>query len=353
MSTFGQILQAVQDEDIARQRLSASDVVRRKQLKTLHELSGRNVVVYYSSWLQRQGPEHYFINQINDEDKHGFMAAFAGLDFSLGLDLILHTPGGDVAATESIIEYLRSKFDNNIRVIVPQISMSGGTMIALAAKEIIMGRHSNLGPIDPQIGNRPAIAILEEFDRAKAEILANSNAALLWQPILMQYFPTMLSHAKQSIAWAKEIGKKTLAEGMFKEEDDPNAKAEALVDFLISHDVHKAHGRHLHRTELRNQGLRIVDLESNDALQDAILSVHHACMLTVGNQNVGKLIENHNGIAHVKVVQMVAMPVPFAMPRPAPQSPPPAAPAQQQQPPKISLWQRLKLIFDLLSFRKP
>ncbi len=63
--------------------------------------------------------------------------------------MILHTPGGDIAATESIVDYLYCMFDKDIRVIVPQISMSAGTMIALASKEIVMGKHSNLGPIDP------------------------------------------------------------------------------------------------------------------------------------------------------------------------------------------------------------
>jgi hypothetical protein len=349
MATFGEVLQAIQDEDIARQRKSASDVIRRNLIKALHDLTGRNVVVYYSSWLQRQGPEFYFINQINDEDKHGIMATFAGLDFGRGLDLILHTPGGDVAATESIIDYLRSKFGSNIRAIVPQISMSGGTMIALAGKEIIMGTHSNLGPIDPQIGNRPAIAILKEFERARAEILADPNSALLWQPILQQYFPTMLSHAQQSIDWATQIGKKTLETGMFHGQQDATAKADAVVNYLISHDVHKAHGRHLHRTELKNQGLVIVDLENDAALQNAVLSVHHACMLTVGNQNVGKLIENHLGITYAKIVQQIVQRAPV---QPMPQPQPQPGPAQQVQP-RLTFFQRLKIALQLIFYRTP
>jgi len=73
------------------------------------------------------------------------MLAINKLDRSKGLDLILHTPGGDIAATESLVDYLYSMFDKDIRVIVPQISMSDGTMIALASKEIVMGKHSNLG----------------------------------------------------------------------------------------------------------------------------------------------------------------------------------------------------------------
>ena len=308
MATFGEILEQIQTE----QRLSPSDRVRRKCLAKLHELTERNLVVYYSGWLQKQGPENFSNVMINDEDKHGFMAAFAGLDFDKGLDLVLHTPGGDVAATESIIDYLRSKFGRDIRVIVPQISMSGGTMIALAATEIIMGRHSNLGPIDPQIGGRPAIAIIAEFEKARNDIAANPAHALLWQPILQQYAPTLLSSADQAIKWTREIGAKTLQEGLFYGDAEADRKSAELIEFLISHDLHRAHGRHLHRSELSQHGLNITELEKDDELQDAVLSVHHACMITVGNTPAAKLIENHLGIAHVKAVgqfQMVQMPM--------------------------------------------
>jgi hypothetical protein len=331
MPTFGAILKKIQEES----QVGPFDRVRRSYIKSLHEKTGRNVVVYYSGWLQKQGAQFFNSVQINDEDKHGFMAAFAGLDFEKGLDLVLHTPGGDVAATESIIEYLRSKFGRDIRVIVPQISMSGGTMIALAAREIVMGRHSNLGPIDPQIGGRPAIAIIEEFAKARADIEANPALALLWQPILQQYAPTILSAADQAIKWTREIGAKTLREGLFHGDDDAERKANDLVDFLISHDLHRAHGRHLHRGELSQRGLNILDLESDPGLQDAVLSVHHACMLTVGNSPAAKLIENHNGVAHLKLVGQIQVPMDVpAMPRqetPEPPSAPPATPAPVQE----------------------
>jgi len=301
MATFGEVLGQFQEETHRRHRESPQDFVRRTYLRKLHDLTGRNVVVYYSGWLQKQGPEHFLTTQINDEDKHGFMATFAGLDFSRGLDLILHTPGGDVAATESIIDYIRSKFNDDIRVIVPQISMSGGTMIALAGKTIVMGRHSNLGPIDPQLGGKPAIAILKEFEQAKAEITENPSVALVWQPILQHYQPTLLSFAKQSIDWAREIGKKALLDGMFKGAEAAEQKSAKIVEFMLSQDLHKAHGRHIHRNELQQIGLNILSLEDNPDLQDAVLTIHHACMLTVGNTAAGKLIENHNGIAHIKL----------------------------------------------------
>ncbi|MBB4395181.1 SDH family Clp fold serine proteinase [Bradyrhizobium sp. ERR14] len=347
MATFGKVLEQIQSES----RASPTDRVRRSFLKKLHDLTGRNVVVYYSGWLQKPGPENFSSVMINDEDKHGFMAAFAGLDFTKGLDLVLHTPGGDVAATESIIDYLRSKFGRDIRAIVPQISMSGGTMIALAASEIIMGRHSNLGPIDPQIGGRPAIAIIAEFEKARAEIAATPHLALLWQPILQQYAPTLLSTAEHAIRWTQEIGAKALREGLFADQEDAEDKAHQVVEFLISHDLHRAHGRHLHRNELSQRGLNILDLEGDDDLQDAVLSVHHSCMITVGNTPVAKIIENHLGIAHVKAIQQQVLlaqgpqmpmmpmpPTPVPMPAPMPPAPAPAPemPAEQAAPADVS-----------------
>lgn len=106
---------------------STFDVVRRQYLADLHQKTGRNVIAYYSGWLQKKDVQGV---EINDEDKNGLMTVVHQLDRSLGLDLVLHTPGGETAATESIVHYLRSMFGTNMRAIVPQLAMSGGTMIA-------------------------------------------------------------------------------------------------------------------------------------------------------------------------------------------------------------------------------
>ena len=66
-----------------------------------------------------------------------------------------------------IVKYLRTKFNNDISVIVPHLAMSAGTMIACSAKEIIMGKQSSLGPNDPQFNGVPAYSIKMEFEQAK------------------------------------------------------------------------------------------------------------------------------------------------------------------------------------------
>ena len=76
------------------------DKTRRKYLSIMHSITGRNVIAYYSSFLQKPNANNA---SIDDNDKNAFMQTVYGLDKSKGLDLILHTQGGSVAATESIV----------------------------------------------------------------------------------------------------------------------------------------------------------------------------------------------------------------------------------------------------------
>lgn len=163
-------------------------------LRKIESITRRNAIVYYSGWLKNNNPE----TQIGENDKNAFMNAVYQLDRSKGLDLILHTPGGDIAATEGIVNYLQSLFDGNIRAIIPQISMSAGTMIAISCKEIIMGRQSSLGPIDPQISGIACQMVISEFYKAAAEVKAEPTKLGLWREIISKYpvaFMTMCDNA--------------------------------------------------------------------------------------------------------------------------------------------------------------
>lgn len=97
------------------------DVVRQGYLAELHALTGRTVIAYYSGFLSK--PRTGGI-EINDDDKNGFMMCIHETDREAGLDLILHTLGGDLAATESLVHYLREMYGRDIRAIVPQIWQS-------------------------------------------------------------------------------------------------------------------------------------------------------------------------------------------------------------------------------------
>jgi ATP-dependent protease ClpP protease subunit len=280
------------------------DVIRRKYLQALHEQTGRNVIVYYSGWLQKPVLQNYgYVGfGVDDNDKNGLMATIHQLDRTKGLDIFLHTPGGDAAATESLVDYLRSMFGTDIRAIIPQLAMSAGTMIALSCKSIVMGKHSSLGPIDPQIGGIAAHGILEEFTMAADQIRTNPNTVHIWQPIIAKYQPTLIGACQKAIAWCDDMVKEWLIAGMFEGDADAQTKAESIVSELGSHALTKSHARHISMKRAQEIGINIVPLEENQEFQDAVLTVHHACIQTLTATNACKIIENHLGVASIEAV---------------------------------------------------
>ena len=292
MPNWNEVILEIQQEQAKNK--NPLDTVRRKYLHRVSEITERNVIAYYSGWLQKpKAPD----TAVNDKDKSGFMLTINKLDRSKGLDLILHTPGGDIAATESLVDYLYSMFGKDIRVIVPQISMSAGTMIAFASKEIMMGKHSNLGPIDPQMGGLACQAVLNEFEQAKNDITLNPHSASLWQVIISKYHPTFLLACKQAIDWSEKMVYEWLEKNMCAGD---KKMVEKIIKTFANHTVQKSHARHISKKECEDAGLIISDLEANQDLQDAVLTTHHAFMHTFSNTFCVKIIENQNGVAYIE-----------------------------------------------------
>ena len=224
------------------------------------------------------------------------MSVIHGLDKNKGLDLILHTPGGNLAATESLVDYLHAMFNqNNIRAIVPQIAMSAGTMIACSANSILMGKHSCLGPIDPQISGVAAHGIMEEFDRIYQEIKEDPDKVAIWHPILSQYGPTLIGECEKAVKWADGMVTKWLRNGMLKNKENKDDAIEKFLEDFRNPATTKSHGRQFPPQYCRRAGLKIESLERNQDLQDAVLSLHHVCMLTFEQTPACKIIENHDG----------------------------------------------------------
>jgi len=268
------------------------DFIRRKYLLELNKKRGRNVIAYYSGWLQRPG---ILETSISDDDKNGLMAVIHKLDRSNGLDILLHTPGGDMAATESIVDYLHKMFGNDIECFIPQIAMSGGTMIACSGKLIHMGKQSNIGPIDPQFGGIPAHGVIEEFEEAIAAAKNEPTSIPIWQTIISKYHPTFVGECRNAITLADDIVQEWLARNMFSDLVDPKKKAAQVTKALNNHSDTKIHARHIPIEKAKKIGLRIVDLEKDQNLQDLVLTVHHCFMHTFANSTCIKIIENHNG----------------------------------------------------------
>ena len=353
MPTWGEILteitqtgQLLQAQGIP---TSPFDIVRRKYLSAVATHTGRPTILYATAWLSNPTAPAQFVS-LTDDDMLGFMEAVHGLT-GPNLDLILHSPGGTASAAEQIVTYLRSKFEH-IRIIVPHMAMSAATMVACSADEIVMGKHSFLGPIDAQLimqtalGPRlvPAQAILEQFERALRDA-ADPVKLRAWAPMLSQYGPDLLVTSQNSVALAEDLVAEWLKLYMFKGQADAEAKGKAIGKWLSAHNTFKAHARPISRETLRSKGLTGVrDLEHDQIEQDLFLSVYHAIAHTFfSNPSAAKIVENHQGKAYIRhvaqPVQIIQVPVqpPPAQPPLQPQQP--AAPAPQPHP--DSFWRKL------------
>lgn len=269
---------------------SPEDVVRRKYLQKYHQYTGRNVIAYYSGWLAVGNHPNI---SVNDNDTNGFMNAIHGLDCSKGLDLFLHTPGGAIAAAEHLVAYLKSKFQNDMRAIIPQMAMSAGTMIACSCKSIVMGKQSALGPIDPQYNNVPAKGVVEEFKRAVEECTKNPGALPIWQMIISKYHPTFIDSCEKAWQRSLRMVKAWLSENMLsnsgKREIDQIVKRLAQIGHGSGHDTH------ISQEQAAAIGLNIEKMEDDQNHQDLLLTIHHAYMHTIEKHKIAKVIENHEG----------------------------------------------------------
>ncbi len=100
-----------------------------------------------------------FVRYVTVEDSEQVLRAIRLTPPDLPIDLVLHTPGGLLLAAEQIAHALR-RHPAKVTVMIPHYAMSGGTLIALAASEIVMDPNAVLGPVDPQLGEYPAVSIL-------------------------------------------------------------------------------------------------------------------------------------------------------------------------------------------------
>lgn len=280
---------------------TACDQIRKKYLSELAAFTSRPTIAYYSGFLQKRNPDgrYHPESAITDHDMNGMMAACHKMDRANGLDLLLHTPGGGIEATRAIVEYLYKVFGVTIRVIVPQIAMSAGTMIACAANEVVMGKHSCLGPTDPQIHGLAALGILAEAEQAIAEIKAEPARAVLWQAIFNKYPPAFISDCKRSVEGTRAMVRTWLKNGMLRGESNPEEAATYSTDKLMDYGGTSGHDHHFLIDKCRSIGLKIVEIEDDQTFQDKILSVHHSFMATFARTTAIKVVENSIGSAWI------------------------------------------------------
>ncbi|MFQ5873332.1 MAG: serine protease [Dehalococcoidia bacterium] len=309
MPTWGQILKELNASQAPSGRGPDFDGVRRKYLKALSEKTGRAVILYATAWLESRSIPPPDL-QIGLSDIQGLMEAVSNIE-ERELDLIIHSPGGSAEAAEAAVEYIRKRFEH-VRVFVPIAAMSAATMIALSADELVMGQHSQLGPIDPQFiismpeGSRsaPAKAILNQFELAKEQCRDPANLAA-WIPILRSYAPGLLTQCEDSRQLAMTMVSTWLARYMLAGEARAEQRAKEIAEWFANYEAFRSHGRRVGPEQVSAVGVKVTPLENDDELQDAVLSVHHATMHTFSRTAAAKIVENHHGRAWVKLSERV------------------------------------------------
>ena len=273
-----------------------------------------NIFLYGSAFLQKQDTPPNF-TMMMQEDINGIMNTLYGMKFIKNkkhrnkIIIVLHIPGGDSYAANSIVEYLQNKFDY-IEVIVPCVAMSAGAMLSLSSDCIIMGKQSQLGPIDPEvILNEKFVTandMITTFNKAKKEIAADPNLSLLWQPTLRDIKPGFIDGCEQALKSSEETLKRSLIERDLIIMDSNDSGKEKVAKKLLKHlngnyendnDQNKktrAHSRRIGIEDLKTicfpNNLNIELLEDNQKLQDEVMSAYHLMTILFEHSPITKII---------------------------------------------------------------
>ena len=176
---------------------------------------------------------------------------------------------------------------------MPHLALSAGTMIACASDRIVLGKHSSLGPTDPQVRGFPALGIIGEVDRALNDIEDDPRKKFFWQCVFEKYPPGFITDCERAKNVTQEILRKWLTNGMLRGSEDPEDKVNSILSNLMHFEGTTSHGHHFMLKECQEFGLKVEVLENDQKLQENVLSVHHAFVASLLHYGHIKLVENH------------------------------------------------------------
>ncbi|UCF99414.1 MAG: ATP-dependent Clp protease proteolytic subunit [Spirochaetaceae bacterium] len=292
-------VQDIYSEVQSRRVESAEDYVLKKYLKKVNKQTNRVVILYASAFTEKETAGR--VLQINRQDASCFTAVSSGME-SRELDLILHSPGGSVEATEQIVAYLRRRY-HHIRVIVPLCALSTATLLCCAADEVLMAEHAALGPIDPLVnwshqgGTYSATAhdIIKEYSIAQRNINNKKNDPVLWVERLNAYPPGLLATCKSQIQMCWDLAKNWLGRYMFHGEENAAQKAESVATWLSDLRGFTGSRRPISQAQAAAKGMKVDLLDTEESLLENVMAVFYAGLVKFQTGDCVKIVEDQNG----------------------------------------------------------
>lgn len=210
---------------------------------------------------------------INRDDTLGFVDLLHNLKLDDDLDLLLHTPGGDVDAAEKLINLVHTKVGaGSLRVIVPDFAKSAGTLMASGANKILMSDSSELGPIDPQVrfddgqGNRIWHSVLDFLDayRQWAEALRRDPNDPVARMMIAKFHPATVRMFETVRDRARSFAETQLKKWMFQ--NNPNGNFSQTAADLIDNKKWQSHGQMIGADDALQIGLEVEKLDPSSEI---------------------------------------------------------------------------------------
>lgn len=231
--------------------------LRQQLIRDIENISGRRLVVYFANRFANG-------SDIADDDPIFITELLSDLQAGEPVDLMIETNGGKTDSTEAIISILQNHIDD-LRVVVANAAKSNGTLIALAASEIVMGPTSELGPIDPHLNGIPC--------------------TVLSQPqVAVSNFP-LQQLAELGLKQTRKLATRLLKAGMLSGLDD--GQIDAIVSSLATRDTYFSHGSTIDHREASSIGLKVTALAASDPLWQRIWMLY--CMYDFDTRRDGYL----------------------------------------------------------------
>lgn len=267
------------------QAAHADRYYRQDLIRKIEGKSGRTLICYVAGI---EAPIHR-------DDALGFVELLYNIKKGKDVDLLLHTPGGDIDAAEKLVSLLHATV-GNLKVIVPDLAKSAGTLMALGASKIVMSDSSELGPIDPQVrlndgkGNlipHSVLHYLDAYDTHTKALVTNPRdvAATI---MLNKLDPTTVKLFDAVRTRARELAERQLLRRMFQAAPGQYTK---IVSQLMDIKRYPSHGQMISHQDALQMGLEIEYMEPTAELWRMYWQLY--CVQRLAITDKGKLFESN------------------------------------------------------------